>query len=141
MKYNWPKIVDAFRGIVLSRVSFKGETPASEKDFMGYMREMVRSTDTFHPFDTDGELSRALNKMPDRCNYRNLKSYWAWKHGREAVADALYDMLYEVDEKIKDHFSDKWNFAPGYVPPKEVVFNVDEDTTNLVGQILSAARK
>lgn len=117
MKYNWSKVVDAFRDIVLANVSFEADTPAQKADFMGYMKEMVKETDTFHPFDSDHELSRALFMVPQRVDYRSVKSYRAWKRSREQVLDALFEMLCEVEDKIRDHFSDEWNFAPGMFRP------------------------
>jgi hypothetical protein len=145
MKNNWPAVVKEFRSIVLANVKLYGEhTPAKPSEgFMGYFKIQLKETDTFHPFDTDGELSRALDRMPERCNYRSCESYHAWKDGRCDIADALYAMLTEASELIEDHFGNAWNFPPVYKPPLRI--DMPRDWTDYaessVSRIIKAAKK
>jgi hypothetical protein len=140
MKYNWPNVVAAFRKIIIDDVIIVGNNKNHEQDLRSYFKTMVLQTDTFHPFSSDCMLSEALTSIPDRCDYRNVRSYWAWKNGRDQISDALAEMLFEVDDDVVDYFSDAWNFPPGYIKPKEIKFRND-DTDKFVSRILSAARK
>ena len=84
---------------------------------------MLLQTNTFHPWNSDGELGRALDRMPERCNYRSIKPYWANKEGRRAVGDACSEILTEMEDKIPDWFDDRWNHTPGYVKPLDITFD------------------
>jgi hypothetical protein len=145
MKNNWPAVVKEFRSIVLANVKLYGAQNPKQvsKGFTEYFKIQLNQTDTFHPFDTDGELSRALDNMPERCNYRSCDSYHAWKDGRCDIADALYAMLTEASELIEYHFSDKWNFAPGAPLPARI--DMPRDWTDYaessVSRIIKAAKK
>jgi len=146
MKYSWSQVVDEFRTILIQNVSFVGQTELHTKTLNGYFAMTVRETDIFHPFNSDGELSRALDRMPKRCDYRSIKSYWAWKNGRMVVEDALFEMLQECMDDIRDHFMNGWNFPPGYRKPVEIKFGWDEcDSQDLSGRsfarIVRAAQK
>lgn len=146
MKYSWSQVIDEFRTILIQNVSFVGQTETHTKDLNGYFAMMIRETGRFHPFNSDGELSRALDRMPKRCDYRSIKSYWAWKNGRMIVEDALYEMLLECMGDIQEHFMDTWNFHPGYRKPLEIRFGWDDcDSQNLVGRsfarIIRAAQR
>lgn len=146
MKYSWSQVVDEFRKILCENVTFVGVDASHSKDLNGYFAMTVRETDRFHPFNSDGELSRALDRMPKRCDYRSIKSYWAWKNGRYAVEDALFEMLLECMDDIRDHFEDSWNFSPGYRKPVEIKFGWNEcDSQDLSGRsfarIIRAAQR
>jgi hypothetical protein len=137
MKFNWPAVVEEFRKIVQEGVSF------SKQDETDGFHFELRQTDRFHPFDSDGELDRALQKMPKRCDYRSLKSYWAWKNGKYAIEEALDEMLYEVEDAIRDHYSNSWNFAPGFRLPKEINFAWEGRgaTPRMVNRIIKAEKR
>lgn len=136
MKYNWPKVIDEFRKIVKEGVSFVGPEHAAE------FRFELRETDRFHPWNSDDMLDRALSRMPSRCDYRSLKSYWAWRDGRYAIENALDEMLFEVEEIIRDYYLEPRNFAPGYILPTEVCFAWESRgvTPRMVARILRAAK-
>lgn len=137
MKANWSAVIDEFRAIVKEGVSFVGPEHAVQ------FRCELRETDRFHPWNSDDMLDRALSRMPKRCDYRSLKSYWAWKDGRLDIQEALDEMLYEVEDTIRDYYSEPWNFAPGYVLPREVRFSWEGSgaTERMVARILRAAKK
>jgi hypothetical protein len=144
MKYNWPAVVTEFRKIMSSQVKLYSQRDDKNisEDFMEYFNTQLFETDTFHPFDTDGELSRAMDRMPARCDYRSIKSYWAFKDGKENIADALYSMMFEVSDLVEDHFSNVWNFAPGVKLPERIVMPKDwsDIADKSVARILKAAR-
>ena len=143
MQYNWPKVVDLLRQFAQNRTKILGKGPEDTLDFMGHLRLQMQHTDTFHPWNSDGELSRALDRMPKRCDYRSIKSYWAWKDGKERLADACYEVLCEMEETIEAHYMDSWNFAPGYHKPLAIEFtnSADDDAVKLARQILTLCRK
>lgn len=144
MKYNWPAVVTEFRKIMLANVKLYStlDTKKVSEGYTEYFKIQLFETDTFHPFDTDGELSRALDRMPVRCNYRSCDSYRAWKDGRSYIADALYSMMSEVSDLVEDHFSNVWNFPPGVKLPERIVMPKDwsDIADNSVARILKAAR-
>ena len=144
MKYNWPAVVTEFRKIMLANVNLYStlDTKKVSEGYTEYFKIQLFETDTFHPFDTDGELSRALDMIPNRCNYRSLESYHAWKDGRIDIADALYSMMTEVSELVEDHFSNAWNFAPGVKLPERIVMPTGwtDIADSSVSRILKAAR-
>lgn len=141
MKYNWPAVVEEYRKVLIDSVSFVDENGKPNKDITEFFKLQVHETDTFHPFGTDKELDIALRMMPDRCNYRNPKSYWAWKHGKSRVGDAIFEMLEENREEIHEYFSEPWNFPPGYSKEFDIVFkDLELLTEKSIGRILRAAR-
>ncbi len=147
MKYNWPKINEAFRAEVVKHVEFYSEDPNDsdlqvvDKDWKDHFAYYMRSTDTFHPFNSDGDLCRALERMPTRCNYRSIKSYWDFKEGKERILDALFDMCQEVDDLIRDYYSDRWNFEPGLKLPCEIETTIwDNVVPMMMPKIMKAAK-
>ena len=138
MKVNWPAVVLELRNIMIESVSFVDEDQAHADDLKGYFRITMFQTDNFHPWNSDGELDRALSHMPARCDYRSLKSYWATKNARYRVEDTLDEVLYEMEENIRDHFSDAWNFPPGYRAPDEIEFASIPNSA--VARIIRAAK-
>jgi hypothetical protein len=143
MQYNWPKVVELLRQFAQNRTKILGNGPEQTLDYMGHLRLQMQHTDTFHPWNSDGELSRAFDKMPKRCNYRSIKPYWAYKDGKERLADACYEVLCEMEELILEWFGDSWNHAPGYRAPKEIDFPsiIEDDAVKLARQIHSLCKK
>jgi hypothetical protein len=129
MAYNWPAVVDAFNKIACDNVLIES-SGERQRDFYDYTKLMFRQTGTFHPWDTDGELSRALGLLPEgRCNYRNVESYWQFKREREHAEGEIFDSLCylfeEIGERLSSHFANPWNFAPGTPLPTKVKGKVE----------------
>jgi hypothetical protein len=142
VQYSWPKVVDHIRSFTQNRVHFLGATPQETLGFAAYFKEMLHQTDTFHPWNSDGELSRALDKMPKSCNYRSIKSYWANKEGRWTVEDACAEILTEMEDTIQDWFNNSWNHPPGYAKPLEITFDDDNwSCEKLARQLIALCRK
>jgi hypothetical protein len=118
MKYSWPAVVNELRNIMLKNTSFKCATKQQEKDMQDYFRIMMFETDTFHPWNSDGMLSRALDKLPQRCDYRHVENYWKWKEGRLEVEEALECVFQEMEDTITEWFGNWMNHPPGYVAPE-----------------------
>ena len=143
MQHNWPKVVKAIRKIALNRTKIIGSHAADSSAFMLDLRVNMNETDRFHPFDTDGDLDRAISRMPDRCNYRSIKSYWAWKNGRIRIEDECLNVLDELEGLRTNFFEDSWNFAPGYRKPKEIIFtsHIEDDCEKLASLIINQCKK
>jgi hypothetical protein len=113
---------------------------------MEHLRFTMVETDQFHPYGCDGELSRALNRMPDgRCNYRSVESYWAFKFGRDDLEEALYSLISDMGVAIEEYYAEPWNFQPGIgLPDRVVTTNYDAaeklNYKKLVSRILKAAK-
>ena len=144
MKYNWPAVVKEFRTIMLENVQLytKASDKTPSKALMDYLHFNTRETDNFHPWNTDGELSKALENMPLRCNYRSCHSYWAYKDGRDDIDQALYDVFDEMQEIIQEYFTNAWNFRPGFVLPEKIVFSEWHEvlTERMLSRIIRAAK-
>lgn len=143
MQYSWPKALDIVKQFAQNRTKILGAYPAETIDYMRYFANHLHNTDTFHPWDSDGELSRALDKMPKRCDYRSIKSYWAWKNGMMKVEDACFEILEEMEGITKDWFDDRWNHPPGYVKPLSIEFvgMADNECEKLARQLVNKLRK
>ena len=141
MKYNWPEVVDAFKEEMLKNLVLSGHNDRYLRELREYVEIEMMETDCFHPFDSDGELSIALKKMPNYCNYRNIDSYWNWKDGRMLVEDALTEVYFEMEDKIRGWLGNRWNHPPGYYIPK-VSFKVSPYAlaAKTIGKIMGAAR-
>lgn len=148
MTFNWSAVVDAFNKIALDNVVF--EAPKDrQRDLHDYTKLAFQQAGTFHPWDTDGELSRALGLWPEgKCNYRNVESYWQFKrekeHAENEVFDSLCYVFEEIGERLSSHFANPWNFAPGTHLPTKVTGKVswaELGTASAVRKILKASRK
>jgi hypothetical protein len=142
MNYNWSPALKAFRATVLKNVKFLDANGKPDRNWTEYFEFEMRATDTFHPFDTDSELSEALKRIAPYCNYRSLELYWLYKDGRDMMSEAVYSMLTEVGELIEEYFSNKWNFAPGTNLPAKIVMPRDWSpiADKAVPSILKAAK-
>ena len=123
MKYNWPAIVDMLNTLMIDNTKILGATPAATIDLMQYYKLTMRATDTFHPFESEHTLSTALANMPNYCNYRNYRALASYKDRKEALLNALFDVLAEMEEITQNWFDDNWNHAPGYVKPLDIEFS------------------
>jgi hypothetical protein len=85
----------------LMRETLKETVKFSDPQFKDYFEFQLVETDTFHPFDTDA----ALNNMEEHD---------------------LFEMFCDVEEIIRDHFDNAWNFPPGYVKPEGIEFEPGE---------------
>jgi hypothetical protein len=81
----------------LMRQVLKDTVKFSDAQFKEYFEFQLDETDTFHPFDSDA----ALTLMED---------------------DDLFEMFCDVENIIRGHFDDAWNFPPGYVKPASIDF-------------------
>jgi len=147
MKYNWPAAIKELKKVVLEHTTiFVGRETKPSRAWMEHLRFTMVETDQFHPYGCDGELSRALNRMPEgRCNYRSVESYWAFKFGRDDLEEALYSLISEMGCAIEEYYAEPHNFPPGASMPDRVV-TTTEDVANklsyarLVSRILKAAK-
>ena len=139
MIYNWPKVVQEFRKIAVENIKFEG---ARAEALARRFNHTMFATDQFHPFDSDGELSKELNNIPRWPNYRSIDSYWDWKRGREWVRDALFNVFEEMECLIEEYYADCWNHPPGYVNPEKIVMpNWEDVATKSFARIIRAARQ
>lgn len=146
MEYNWPAVMKEFNKIVGENVLIfkdakdKKPDPAWTADF----RIQLFRCDSFHPYDSDNELSRALSRMPaGRRNYRSCDAYWEYAERKDDVLDAVYIMLEEAGDRIRAHYQEEWNFPPEIELPPKVVAPDDGTVLNertLISRILRAAR-
>lgn len=146
MSYNWAKVVRETKLIMANTVSFIGTNASHTEALFADFKCTLFHTDNFHPFDYDSELSLCseLDNMPaGKCNYRNIESYWDHKQFRKDLEYALNDWFSDIFELIQVHYEDEWNFAPGYVKPKAVVFSKTPDqlAAKTVARILRAAKR
>lgn len=85
----------------LMRDVLKDTVKFSDAQFKEYFEFQLTETDTFHPFDTDA----ALTLMEE---------------------EDLFEMFCDVENIIRGHFDDAWNFPPGYVKPETIEFDPGE---------------
>jgi len=85
----------------LMRQTLKDTVKFSDPQFKEYFEFSLNETDTFHPFDTDS----ALTFMEE---------------------EDLFEMFCNVENIIRDHFEDPWNFPPGYKKPESIEFDPGE---------------
>jgi hypothetical protein len=132
---NWPAAIQAFRECLFANLKFEDERTKAK------FKHLLFETDTFHPFDSDSALDRALTKMPLRCNYRSCDSYWAFKDGKELMYSAICDMLDEVEYLVEDYFDNAYNFAPNTKKFGEISFKkcVDDTAKKFITKIIRAA--
>ncbi len=145
MKYNWPAVMKEFNKIVSENVLIFKDVKDKKPDpsWTANFQIELFQCDRFHPYDSDDGLSRALSKMPVRRNYRSCNAYWEYAERKDNVLDAIYIMLEEVGDRIREHHTDKWNFPPGVKLPVKVVAPDDGTVLNertLFNRILRAAR-
>ena len=127
---------------MLEMTTIVGQDQAHTDYLVSDFRMLMRETDQFHPFDYDYDLDRAFNKMPVRCNYRNLTAYWAYKNARERCMDAMYDYLIAMEEVIRDYYSNPMNFEPGAFPAKFVSFgDLETKATKMLPRTIRLVRK
>ena len=137
MKYKWSNIVDEFKTLLWANLRFDNE------EVKARVKYLLLQTDVFHPWETDGELSRALDKLPSYCNYRSIEPYWAFKYGRDEVLDGLYAMFEESFDRMVEYMDTKWNFAPGDHDKVEIQLHSDWAiyTDKCFAKIRKAAKK
>lgn len=141
MDTNWPAVVKEVRAIMLSHVKIYNNGKLDKHAMEEFSFDMI-NTDNYHPWNSDGELSRSLDRMPIRCNYRSVDSYWDWKNGKYNVVDALHDVFNEMQDIIQDTLTNEWNFEPGYKMPEQIIFPTDWSiiSTKAVSRIMRAAK-
>jgi hypothetical protein len=95
--YNWPHVIKTVRAFVL-------ENTKTDADTKAYLKLEMFETDTFHDYSSMDQLSEELDQGSE---------YGVW--------DALSMAVDVMGELITDHFSNAWNFGPGYEKPKKLV--------------------
>lgn len=95
---QWKDKVGLMRQTLKETVKFTGDSGPALKLYFDFELD---ETDTFHPFDTDG----ALTLMEE---------------------EDLFEMFCDVENIIRGHFDDAWNFPPGYVKPEGIEFDPSE---------------
>jgi hypothetical protein len=122
VKFSWPTLVEEMRNTMVYATTFHGLNFHHEQDLSAYFRMTMRQTDTFHAFDWDRDLDDAFARIPNYCNYRSCSAYHTYKRRREFVVDAVFGYLEAMKECIDAHFSDDWNFPPGYKKPTKIEY-------------------
>jgi hypothetical protein len=143
MQYSWPKALDIVKQFAQNRTKILGAYPAETIDYMRYFASHLHNTDTFHPCDSERELTRVLNDMPKYCNYRSVDAYWKWKHHIYLLGGACWDVITEIDQLTQEWFNDRWNHPPGYVKPLSIEFigDADFECEKLARQLVNQLRK
>jgi len=143
MKHNWPEVVGVINRFVAHRTKILARTPNETLWNSYYFRQHLFHTDVFHPIGSEGQVGRALSLMPKSCNYRSVKSYWAYKNGKEQLVDACYEILTEMEEAIQAWHSNVWNHGPNYQVPLEVTFDseAEGDAVVLARQLIALCKK
>lgn len=137
MKYSWAKANEKFRNLLWANLQ------VDNKECAYFVGRMLLATDQFHPIDGDYEMQRALNKMPKYCNYRSIKSYWAFKEGKELIGDALFLMFEEIFERITEYMRTPYNFGPGDFIPCKITARVpweDYITPKMISAFIKASK-
>lgn len=120
MKYNWSNVYQEINQFLICNVRLTGARPELSAGYQRHFVDTMLGTNQFWAFDNDSLLDNALSRMPDRCNYRSIKSYWAAKKGREKVEYALECVLYEMMENINAYYADPMNFPDGVELPTSI---------------------
>ena len=95
------------------RNAFAAGVQIEPKEHYDYFLFELRETDTFHPWDTDGELC-SLTADTDLTEV-----------DQEAVEDAAWECLGEMEYKLEEWIYDSMNHAPGYKEPTKVTIRLD----------------
>lgn len=112
---TWPTVYRRFKAAALKHIRVVGAEPTDDVGFS----DTMQGTDKFWPFDSDGQLENAikdyakeLTAHPDEVGDDNPQFQF--------IADEVYNCLEEMMGKVQDHYGNRWNHAPGYVPPKKI---------------------
>lgn len=113
MKVDWAAAVAMFKEAFAANIDIHGVVPEHTRDLMDYFKLTNQGTDTFHPFDEDGELHNALV-----YSEADPSKWEEWKSGRKKVRDSLALVFVEMELNLRDHFQEPANFPPGYHAPR-----------------------
>ena len=94
---KWAKVNQALRDSFAAAVNIE---PAEHKT---YMLIELMETDTFHPWDTDGQLCKLTEDLEGA--------------DQDRLEEAAWQCICEMEERVHDWFADAWNHGPGYVKP------------------------
>lgn len=133
---NWAAVVKELRRVLGENVTF------SSNEYLTHFNFENLETDSFHPFDDDAEyrMSRVLNSMPVRCDYRSCVSLHNWQDYRWQMEEAIVLWLEATEYLVRDYYGDSWNFFPGYRPPESIVFaDWDQVSTKVFARVHRAA--
>lgn len=91
--YSWANLLKALYAYVAKTLPLDGRWKEEAK-------ELMRTTDQFHPIDFEIEVQKALAK-----------------EGHFEVREAIRNAIEEIGTKIHDYFDQPMNHAPGYKKP------------------------
>lgn len=128
---TWPTVYKRFKAAALKHIQVIGADPTDDVGF----RDTMQGTDKFWPFDSDGQLQDAIKdyakdlaEHPDEVGDDNMQFQF--------IADEVYNCLEEMMGKVQDHYGNRWDHAPGYVPPTKIQW-VDEKGKATTDEALS----
>jgi len=105
MKYNWSHVRKVLHDTAIASMKTDNETRECA-------RYLAIETDDFHPFDTDGDLQDALDRIKtEETDVHKIV------RALENVDESVEICVEEICDKIKEYFSNSWNHGPGYKPP------------------------
>jgi len=116
MKFGWSKLVDETRRAMLEMTTIEGQNPEHTAHMRNWFKTLMLQTDEFHPAWEDKYLEKAFVEIPDRCDYRSVEKYWAYKRARENCISWMYDYFVQMETLIRDYFCNPMNFEPGAEP-------------------------
>jgi hypothetical protein len=85
---------------------------------MNYKQDLyitLKTTDTFHPINTDGELDDCIEQGCDK----------------NELAQAVYACLEEMMDKVRSYYENPWNFSSGYQPPSKLFVDPATDLEDI----------
>ena len=129
MNFDYSKSLRTMKDLFLQNVVF------SEPEFENHLRMLLRETDQFHPFNYDGEFSKALNEMPKYCNYRNYTALIDYRNLRDMLEDSICSCLEEMIDLVNEYYENAYNFAHGEF--KHVTISFKKKTSDLTVVVAS----
>ncbi len=116
MNFNYSKSLRVMKDLFLQNVVF------SKPEFENHLRMLLRETDQFHPFNSDGEFGKALEKMPKYCNYRNYTALIDYRNLRFIFEDSILSCLDEMIDLVNEYYENAYNFVSGEFKPVTISF-------------------
>ena len=129
MNFDYSKSLRTMKDLFLQNVVF------GKPEFENHLRMLFRETDQFHPFNSDGEFSKALTEMPKYCNYRNPTALMNYRDLRFMFEDSILSCLDEMVDLVNEYYENAYNFAPGEF--KHVTISFKKKTSDLTVVVAS----
>lgn len=106
------------------RNAFNASVQIEPAGHAAYFRLELFETDTFHPWDTDGELCRLTHNV-------NLA-----EADQEEITDAAWECLGEMEYKVEEWFQDRMNHTPSYTKPTKLVIRPEVALDLFIARLL-----